>query len=46
MWTGAPAEPQPVSVEDASVDRPRRDELAVDLRRSGMTYVAIAEALG
>ncbi len=45
-WAAAPAETQPVSVEDRSVDRARRDELTVDLRRSGMTYLAIAEALG
>jgi hypothetical protein len=33
-------------VGDRSIDRAWRDELAVELRRSGMTYLAIAEAMG
>ena len=45
-WTAAPAEPQPTPVPDSAADRGQRDERAVELRRSGLTYVAIAEALG
>ena len=44
-WTAAPAEPRRAPVPDSAANRAQRDERAVELRRSGLTYRGIAVAL-
>lgn len=45
-WFAVPTEPQVVDVPEAAAYRAERADRAVELRRSGMTYLAIAETLG